>query len=175
MRWAVTRPHSDPRPEKGRANTAQHRARQRTHARARHTRAPTGALHVCVRSVAVFSALCALARLGRCFPVTSSRRSVRLPHVYVPYDLLSYLPHDTPLSRRWSLDRVRYVVVRALSAFASRCSPTLQFCSRLWHLGYRPVLPVLSNTGACIGDTDVHVHSGCSDSGESLFCRPVSC
>ena len=42
VRWAVTRPHSDPRPEKGRANTAQHRARQRTHARARHTRAPTG-------------------------------------------------------------------------------------------------------------------------------------
>ena len=42
VRWAVTRPHSDPRPEKGRANTAQHRARQSTHARARHTRATTG-------------------------------------------------------------------------------------------------------------------------------------
>ena len=40
VRWAVTRPHSDP--QKGRANTAQHRARQRTHARARRSRAPTG-------------------------------------------------------------------------------------------------------------------------------------
>ena len=33
----LTRPHSEPRPEKGRANTAQHRARQRTPSRARLT------------------------------------------------------------------------------------------------------------------------------------------